>query len=96
MPDTYNTARRKNSRSKKTGTPSQSSLNKEFWFRENSDFLPVAYIVGLQPGIAVQVPIVVVAEDGVTSNRSSPLPTSLVPVTSRGRLGFISIDVNQT
>jgi len=43
----------------------------------------VAYIVGLQPGIAVQVPIVVVAEDGVTSNRfPPPPPISKVLVTS--------------
>ena len=35
--------------------------------RDNTDFLPVAYIAGLQPGIPVTVPITVVAEDGVTS-----------------------------
>ena len=37
--------------------------------RSNAGFLPAAYIVGLQPGLPVSVPILVVAEDGVTSNR---------------------------
>ena len=37
--------------------------------RNNTDFLPVAYVLGLQPGIPVEVPIVVVAEDSVTSLR---------------------------
>lgn len=38
-----------------------------FLCRANTDFLPIAYIAGLQPGIPVTVPIVIVAEDGVTS-----------------------------
>ena len=37
--------------------------------RNNTDFLPVAYVLGLQPGIPLEVPIVVVAEDSVTSLR---------------------------
>ncbi len=44
-----------------------SPLN-DFWIcRDNTDFLPVAYVAGLQPGIPVTLPITVVAEDGVTS-----------------------------
>ncbi|KAK9803015.1 hypothetical protein WJX72_000035 [[Myrmecia] bisecta] len=37
--------------------------------RQNQDFLPAAIILGLTPGTPVKVPIVVVAEDGVTSLR---------------------------
>ena len=35
--------------------------------RDNSDFWPVAVVVGLLPGKALAVPIVVTAEDGITS-----------------------------
>lgn len=37
--------------------------------RAKADFLPVALVLGLVPGVPVEVPIVVVAEDGVTSLR---------------------------
>jgi hypothetical protein len=37
--------------------------------RQDTDFLPVALILGLVPGVPLEVPIVVVAEDGVTSLR---------------------------
>lgn len=41
------------------------------WYacRQDTDFLPVALILGLVPGVPLEVPIVVVAEDGVTSLR---------------------------
>ena len=42
-------------------------ISEHLFYRDNTDFLPVAYIAGLQPGIPVTVPITVVAEDGVTS-----------------------------
>ena len=37
--------------------------------RASADFLPVAFVLGLAPGRATEVPIVIVAEDGVTSLR---------------------------
>ena len=37
--------------------------------RAQADFLPVALVLGLSPGVPVEVPIVVIAEDGVTSLR---------------------------
>ncbi len=37
--------------------------------RQNTDFLPAAVILGLEPGVPVNIPIVVTAEDGVTSLR---------------------------
>lgn len=37
--------------------------------RNNTEFLPAALIIGLQPGVPLMIPIVVVAEDGVTSQR---------------------------
>ncbi|KAK9837118.1 hypothetical protein WJX81_003998 [Elliptochloris bilobata] len=37
--------------------------------RQHTDFLPIALVLGLVPGRPVTVPIVVVAEDGVTSLR---------------------------
>lgn len=37
--------------------------------RASADFLPVAFVLGLAPGKATEVPIVIVAEDGVTSLR---------------------------
>lgn len=37
--------------------------------RNNTEFLPAALILGLQPGVPLVIPIVVVAEDGVTSQR---------------------------
>ena len=37
--------------------------------RAKADFLPVALVLGLSPGVPVEVPIVVIAEDGVTSLR---------------------------
>lgn len=37
--------------------------------RAQADFLPVALVLGLSPGWPVEVPIVVIAEDGVTSLR---------------------------
>jgi hypothetical protein len=37
--------------------------------RAQADFLPVALVLGLVPGQPVEVPIVIVAEDGVTSLR---------------------------
>ena len=37
--------------------------------RQHTDFLPVALVLGLVPGRPVTVPIIVVAEDGVTSLR---------------------------
>ena len=39
------------------------------WRRQHTDFLPIALVLGLVPGRPVTVPIVVVAEDGVTSLR---------------------------
>jgi hypothetical protein len=38
-------------------------------YRASADFLPVAFVLGLAPGRVTKVPIVVVAEDGVTSLR---------------------------
>ena len=37
--------------------------------RQRPDFLPAAVVLGLQPGVPTSIPIVVVAEDGVTSLR---------------------------
>ncbi|KAL0019979.1 hypothetical protein WJX79_005353 [Trebouxia sp. C0005] len=37
--------------------------------RNNTGFLPAALVLGLQPGVPLIIPIVVVAEDGVTSQR---------------------------
>ena len=37
--------------------------------RNNTEFLPAALIIGLQPAVPLDIPIVVVAEDGVTSQR---------------------------
>ncbi|KAK9825612.1 hypothetical protein WJX74_010253 [Apatococcus lobatus] len=37
--------------------------------RSNQGFLPAAVIIGLIPGVPLQVPIVVIAEDDVTSNQ---------------------------
>ena len=37
--------------------------------RNNTEFLPAALIIGLQPAVPLSIPIVVVAEDGVTSQR---------------------------
>lgn len=37
--------------------------------RNNTEFLPAALVIGLQPGVPLLIPIVVVAEDGVTSQR---------------------------
>ena len=37
--------------------------------RASADFLPIAFVLGLAPGKATEVPIVIVAEDGVTSLR---------------------------
>ena len=37
--------------------------------RQNTNFLPAAVILGLEPGVPINVPIVVTAEDGVTSLR---------------------------
>ena len=40
-----------------------------FLHRAFADFLPVAFVLGLAPGRPTKVPIVIVAEDGVTSLR---------------------------
>ncbi len=37
--------------------------------RNNTGFLPAALVLGLQPGVPLIIPILVVAEDGVTSQR---------------------------
>ena len=48
--------------------------------RNNTEFLPAALVIGLQPGVPLVVPIVVVAEDGVTSQRYYIAGTSFSPV----------------
>lgn len=37
--------------------------------RAQADFLPIALVLGLSPGVPVEVPVVIIAEDGVTSLR---------------------------
>ena len=47
----------------------QQSYNCCLACRASADFLPIAFVLGLAPGKATEVPIVIVAEDGVTSLR---------------------------
>lgn len=55
--------------------------------RNNSNFLPAAFVLGLQPGVPLTIPVTVVAEDDVTSQRYfisgtpqlHPIYTSPVP-----------------
>lgn len=64
-------------------TPPQ--VSRHAWCRNNTEFLPAALVIGLQPGMPLVVPIVVVAEDGVTSQRyyvAGTLPSIQLPCPS--------------